>query len=66
MPIKLEWRVTVHREGNLRSMHKPRLMDGVEGKRGSRGCVVKVIDHQMENMGKSKRIKEDGGVRSPM
>ena len=46
VPIKLEWKLTVHREGRLGSLHKPRLTYGGEGKIVKKGWVVKGIEHQ--------------------
>ena len=46
VPIKLEWKLTVHREGRLSSLHKPRLVYGGTGKIGRKGWGVKGIEHQ--------------------
>ena len=46
VPQKSEERVQVHREGKIKSLHIPRLMDGGDGKISIKVCVVKCIEHQ--------------------
>ena len=60
----MEWKVPVHSEGNLRIIHKPRLMYGVKGKIGSKGCVVKGIEHHRDKKVNNNRTREDGGFFS--
>ena len=66
MPKKSEEKVKVHKKGNIRSLHIPRLMDGGEGDMGRKSCAVKGIDHKREKKGNNNRTREDGGVCSPM
>ena len=64
-PKKSEEKVQVHREGNIKGLHIPRLMDGGKGK--IKKCfVVKRIDHQRYKKENNSGTKEDGGVCSPM
>ena len=49
VPIVIECKVPMHRERKFMGVHKPKLMNGGEGKSGSKGSVLKDIEsHQGE------------------
>ena len=65
MPTKSEYKIQGNKKSLKKGLHIPMVMDGGEGKRLKKCCVVENIENQ-QKLRENDEIRYNEGDRSPM